>query len=216
MRSLEELIDTEAPAIHLIRQWVGDAENDCEILPSSDDRDGVLLATQVTTHSTMGALAYETGGILIDSGWLRFLGSGHPKLTRTLADWNERRSHGFYLVADDAVGGFFAVNGGAFGEQRDVFYWAPDNLEWESLGFGFTDFFRWALTSSLADFYQDLRWPTWLEDVAELPGDQCFSFYPFLWTNEGSVEGSDRRPVPVAEAFDLKVDIVRQLSDQDG
>ena len=216
MRSLEELTNTDDPAIDLIRQWVEDAENDCEILPPSDDRDRVLLATQVTTHSTLGSLAYETGGILIDSGWLRFLGSGHSKLNRNLADWNEGRSHGFYLVADDAVGGFFAVNGGAFGEQRDVFYWAPDNLEWESLGLGFTQFFQWALTSSLADFYQDLRWPTWLEDVAELPGDRCFNFYPFLWTNEGSVEGSDRRPVPVAEAFDLKVDLVRQLGGRIG
>jgi len=163
----------------------------------------------------MGALAYETGGILIDSGWLRFLGSGHPKLPRDLADWNKGRSHGFYLVADDAVGGFFAVNDGAFGEQRNVYYWAPDSLEWESLGFGFTEFFQWSLTSLLADFYQNLRWPTWLKDVAELPGDRCFNFSPFLWTEEGSVTGSHRRQVPVGEALDLKVDIMRQLSKED-
>jgi hypothetical protein len=215
MQTLEQLSEIESPTIPLIRQWIEDAENDCEILPSSGDRDRVLLATQVTTHSTMGALAYETGGILIDSGWLRFLGSGHPKLPRDLADWNECRSHGFYLVADDAVGGFFAVNDGAFGEQRNVYYWAPDSLEWESLGFGFTDFFQWALTSLLADFYQNLRWPTWLKDVAELPGDRCFNFCPFLWAEEGSVTRSDRRQVPVGEAFDLKVDIVRQLSEED-
>ena len=213
MRTLEELTNTDDPAISLIRQWVEDAENDCEILPPSADRERVLLATQVTTHSTLGALAYETGGVLIDCGWLRFLGSGHSKLTRNLAEWNEGRSHGFYLVADDAVGGFFVVNGGAFGEQRDVYYWAPDNLEWESLGFGFTQFFQWALTSSLADFYQDLRWLTWLEDLANLPGDGCFAFAPFLWTQEGSVTESIRRPVPVTEAFDLKVDIVRQLGE---
>ena len=145
MRSLEELTNTDDPAIDMIHRWVEDAENDCEILPPSGERDRVLLATRVTTHSTPGALAYETGGILIDSGWLRFLGSGQPKLTCNLADWNESWSHDFYLVADDAMGGFFAVNGGAFGEQRDVFYWAPDNLEWEPLGFGFTSFFRWAL-----------------------------------------------------------------------
>ena len=213
---MDAAIGAVTPAIDLIRRWVDDAENDCEILPPSGDRDRILLATQVTTHSTLGALAYETGGILIDNGWLRFLGFGYQKLNRNLADWNECRSQGFYLVSDDAVGGFFAINGGAFGEQKDVFYWAPDNLEWEPLGFGFTTFFQWALTSSLADFYQDLRWPTWLEDVAKLSGDRCFNFYPFLWTNEGSVAGSDRRPVPVAEAFDLKVDIVRQLSGQNG
>jgi hypothetical protein len=76
---------------------------------------------------------------------------------------------------------------------------------------GLTDFFRWSLTSRLAAFYQDLRWPTWQNDLARLSPDRCFNFYPFLWTRQGSLEGSDRRPIPAAEAFDLKVDIVRQL-----
>ena len=62
--------------------------------------------------------------------------------------------------------------------------------------------------------YVARRWPTWREDTAELPGDRCFGFYPFLWTKEGSVATSDRRSVPVAEAFDLKLDIVRQLREQ--
>jgi hypothetical protein len=76
---------------------------------------------------------------------------------------------------------------------------------------GFTDFFQWSLTARLGDFYADLRWPSWREDTAQLLADECMAFYPFLWTKEGSATGSDRRPVPVAEAFDLKADIVRQL-----
>ena len=102
--------------------------------PAIAERESVLLEVQVTTHSTMGTVAYETGGILIDFGWLRFLGSGHPRLTRTLSSWNRDRSNGFYLIADDAAGGFFAVNGGAFGDDRgNVYYWSPDSLEWEGL-----------------------------------------------------------------------------------
>ena len=41
--------------------------------------------------------------------------------------------------------------------------------------------------------------------------NQSFNFCPFLRIKEGSACGSDRRPVPVEEAFDMKVDIVRQL-----
>lgn len=215
VKTLAELTHTDEPAIDLIREWIGDAENQCLILPPSPERESVLLEVQVTTHSTMGAVAYETGGILIDHGWLRFLGSGHPKLTRTLSSWNRDRSNGFYLIADDAVGGFFAVNGGAFGDDRGhVYYWSPDSLEWEGLKLGYTDFFHWTLTNKLADFYADLRWPTWKEQAAELFGDRCINFYPFLWTSEGSVEESDRRAIPVMEAFDLKVDLLRQ-SQQD-
>jgi len=212
MKTLEDLLNQDEPGITLIREWVEAAENDCKLLPPSDKREQVLLDVQVTTRSTMGAIAYETGGVLIDHGWLRFPGSGHPQLPRTLPDWNRGRSDGLYLIADDAVGGFFAINGGALGNNiQNVYYWPPDSLDWESLKMGYTDFFSWSLTSQLADFYADLRWPSWTNDVAELPGDCCFNFFPFLWTKEGSVEGSDRRPVPIHEAFDLKVDLLRQI-----
>jgi hypothetical protein len=106
-RTLNELVNTEDPGIYQIREWVRNAVNDCELLPPSAQRDQVLLQTQVTTRSTMGAIAYDTGGILVDGRWLRFLGSGHERITRTLPGWNEGRSKGFYLVADDAVGRIF-------------------------------------------------------------------------------------------------------------
>ena len=149
MRSLDELLEENDPAIRQIEQWVADGENPCELLPPSSDRGKVLHKLQVTTHSTLGAVAYDTGGILVDHGWLRVLGSGHPKLPRNLTDSNRGRSEGFLLVADDAVGGFFAINGGALGDGvKNVHYWAPDGLEWEDLRFGFTDFLLWSLSLS--------------------------------------------------------------------
>jgi hypothetical protein len=190
-------------------------DNQCEILPPSDARSEVLLDIQVTTRSPLGGIAYDTGGILIDHGWLRFPGSGHPRLARTLSDWNRGRSEGLYLVADDVVGGFFAINGGGLGtDVQRLYYWPPDRLEWEPMQIGFTEFFRWALTARLTQYYENLRWPNWTDEVRNLSGDQCFNFYPFLWSTEGSVEGSDRRPVPVAEAFDLKTDILRHLHEK--
>jgi hypothetical protein len=215
MRPIKELINDQDPGIAKIHEWMRNAANTCELLPPSQQREQVLLETQVTTRSTMGAIAYETGGILIDGGWLRFLGSGHPKLPRTLPGWNQGRSSGFYLVADDAAGGFFAINGGAFGEDvKNMYYWAPDSLDWEPMKIGFTDFFVWALSERLAQFYETLRWPSWREEIAGLSGDSCFSFYPFLWTMEGSLITSHRAQVPVREAFDLKVELLRQLSEK--
>lgn len=141
MKTLQQLTEVADPAIDLIREWVKAAENHCEILPPSSEREEVLLEVQVTTRSTIGAVAFETGGVLVDHGWLRFLGSGHPRLTRTLPGWNRERSSGFYLVADDAVGGFFAINAGALGDVTgNIYYWAPDQLDWEDLEVGFTDF----------------------------------------------------------------------------
>jgi hypothetical protein len=75
----------------------------------------------------MGAIVYETGGLLIDNGWLRLLGSGHDRLTRTLPSWNHERSAGYLLVGGDVIGGFFAINGGALGpDPSKLYYWAPE------------------------------------------------------------------------------------------
>jgi hypothetical protein len=213
MRPLTELVNTEDPGINHIREWVRSADNECVLLAPSPERELVLLQTQVTTRSTMGAIAYETGGILVDGGWLRFPGSGHERLARTLPAWNEGRTKGFYLVADDAVGGFFAINGGAFGEDlKNMYYWAPDSLDWEPMNIGFSDFFVWSLSDRLAQFYENLRWPSWKADVAQLSGDRCFSFIPELWTKEGSITKSHRASVPVREAFDLKAYFARELN----
>jgi hypothetical protein len=158
-------------------------------------------------------MAYETGGILVDHGWLRFLGSGHPKLSRTLSGWNKNKASGYYLVADDAVGGFFAINGGAFGEDvRNVYYWPPDSLEWEPMKLGYTGLLRWALSGDMATFYSDVRWATWNQEVSLLSGDRCFNFYPPLWTKEGGLETSLRATIPTEEAFSVKVDILGQVN----
>lgn len=214
MRDLSGLIDQQEPALPLILHWIETAEIQCDVLPASDRRAEVLHRLQITTRSPLGALAYETGGLMIDGGWLRFLGSGHPRLSRDIATWNAGRSNGFLLVADDAVGGFFALNGGAFGPTvGSVYYWPPDDLTWQDLNLGFTDFLRGCLTSRLNDFYSTLRWPNWRHDVSGVSGDSCFTFYPFLWTVQGSLTGSRRSAIPVHEAFDFKTDSIRQIQE---
>ena len=97
-------------------------------------------------------------------------------------------------------------------EVKSVYYWAPDNLEWEGLDLGLTDLVHAFMSGRTAEFYESLRWPNWQAEIMNLSNDRCFSYYPFLWTKEGSLEKSRRATVPVSEALDLKVDIVRQLS----
>jgi len=213
MRVIEERIDSADPALPLVKEWIADSSTSCEVLPPSQDKAHVLVGLQVTTGSIMGAIAYETGGLLIDRGWLRILGSGHPRLTRNIVDWNEGRSSGFLLVADDAVGGYFAINGGALGEDsRSMYYWAPDTLLWEPLEMGYSDFIQWSLSERLAKFYADLRWPGWEADLESVHADQCFNFYPFLWTKEGSVQGSSRKAIDTSAQYSLNVELASQIN----
>jgi len=212
MRTITELVDNDDPGFPLVLEWVNAAVRPVEILPPGVSRADELVRVQVTTRSPMGAIVYETGGILIDYGWLRFLGSGHKRITRTLAGWNEGRSDGFYLVADDAVGGFFAMNGGALGpDMKNVYYFAPDTLKWEPLKLGYSDFLRWACSERLDLFYEWIRWPGWETDVARLHGDRCYSFFPFLFTKEGSGGRGDRRDIPADESWGFQMDMLQQL-----
>jgi hypothetical protein len=212
MRPLRELIDNEDSGYGLVQAWAAAAIRPVALLPSSAAREEALFRTQVTTRSPMGAVVYETGGILIDEGWLRLLGSGHPRLTRTLPQWNEGRSAGFFLVADDAVGGFFALNGGALGEDvKNVYYFAPDTLRWEPLGTGYSGFLEWACTGRLDQFYQWIRWPGWEADVVQLHGDRGYSFHPFLFTKEGQGGCGLREEAPIGELWSLQMELREQL-----
>jgi Protein of unknown function DUF2625 len=208
MRTLEELVDRNEPAMPLVHQWLTEGSRVYEVLAPSERRQEVLVGLQVTTRSPMGAIAYETGGILVDHGWLRFLGSGHQKLPRDIVAWNAGRSFGYLLVADDVIGGFFAVNGGSLGPDRgSLYYWAPDTLKWEALGLGYTDFFCWTLSDRLSVFYEGLRWAGWETDIQHVGGDQCFNFYPPLWTKEGSVESSSRKAISIAEQYSFNTEV---------
>src|SRR5438105_2276535 len=93
LRQLEDLLDQNDPAWPLVQEWIRSANHPVEVLPPSEPQRGeALVQLQVTTRSPMGAVVYETGGLLIDDGWLRLLGSGHERLPRSLPAWNRGRT----------------------------------------------------------------------------------------------------------------------------
>ncbi len=220
MRTILELLSSE-PSWPTVQQWIAGASNPVEVLAARDpDRSQALESLQVTTRSPMGAVVYETGGLLVDGGWLRVLGSGHPRLPRTLPGWNAGRawtaSGGappILLVADDVVGGSYAVNGGGLpGPTGHVHYFAPDTLSWESLDMGYSDFLVWALTGDLDRYYETFRWPGWRTEIRDLPGDHAISIYPYLWAAGLPVAQRMRRPVPMSELLELQFDVARQMA----
>ncbi len=212
MRLLRDLINDTDPAFPLVCEWAAAAVRAVEILPPSDAREATLLESQVTTRSAMGAVVYETGGILIDGGWLRVLGSGHARLTRPLPAWNAGRSDGLMLFADDAIGGFFAFNGGALGaDVKNVYYFAPDSLDWEPLKIGYSSFLQWAMCGKLDQFYDWIRWDGWEGEVQSLQGDRCYAFYPFLFTKEGKGGCGKREEVGVEESWGMQMELRKKL-----
>ncbi len=217
LRTIDELLSSDEDALPLVRRWASEG-GQSEIYPTSQELgEETLLALQVTTRSPLGALACHTGGIEVGKGWLRVLGARSEPLGRGITDWNRlgaegHRMPGALLVADDAIGGFFAINGGAMaGDVGNVFYLAPDTLEWENTERGHTDWLYWVLTGDLKDFYASLRWRGCDEEVASLPGDRCIQVYPFLWAAGPAIAERSRRDVPVGEAWSMIMDMRGQL-----
>jgi hypothetical protein len=221
LRSLLDLLSDDT-AWPLVEQWVARANKPVRVLPADRPRgEEALQRLQVTTHSVLGALAFHTAGLLVDHGWLRLLGSGATDFAG-LTSWNWDGEavnadplKDALLVAHDALGGFFAIDGGGMkGTLGDVFYLAPDTLRWESLELGHSDFIRWALTGDVARFYEHLRWVDWEPDVATLSADEGFFFYPLLVTGESRpLEKTQRTIVQMPELWRAHRDLSNQLAE---
>lgn len=221
LRPVEELIHKTDPGWVPVNQWIQSAKNKVEILPVDTAKaTEALYKTQVTTRSPMGAIVYRTGGLLIDNGWIRILGSGNAKLNRTLPDWNKRRAFTefgetppFLLIADDAIGGFYLLNGGALGKDiGKIYYFSPDNLEYEPLNLTYTGFLQFCFDSDLEQFYKTTRWKNWQEEVTQLDGNQVFSFYPFLWSHEAKdINKIARKVIPIDEQYNLNMIFRKKL-----
>jgi hypothetical protein len=216
-RAYAELLSDD-PAYPELAKAAAAAPNNVVLLPivSDEQRRACLEALQMTTRSTLGAIAHETGGVLVDHGFLRMFGSGSPRLSRQLIAWNAELGvslDSFIIVADDVVGGVFAIDTGALGAPRHVHYFAPDTLEWEDTELGHSDWVSWAFEGNLAVFYESTRWPGWEKDIAALSGDQSLSVVPPMWT-EGDrkpIAKRDRRAVPAKEQYLLQQQFAKAL-----
>lgn len=221
MRKVEELINEADPGWPVVQEWIATAVNKVEILVVDPEKaTDALYKTQVSTRSPMGAMIYMTGGILIDDGWIRILGSGSPKLNRALPDWNKGKAFDnfgdapeFLIVADDILGGSFVLNGGGLGEDvGKIYYFAPDTLSYEALDLSYSEFLAFCFDNDLDSFYRGFRWKNWRTEVSNASGDQAFSFVPFLWTAEGKdIEKNSRKLIPVEELYQLNLSFREQL-----
>jgi hypothetical protein len=168
----------------------------------------------------MGAIVYSTGGILIDDGWIRILGSGSSRMQRILPDWNKGKAFNefgerpeYFLVADDAAGGFFAMNYGSFGKDMDnIYYLSPENLKWEPTEMTYEDFIWFCFNGDIKKFYSGIRWSSWRKDVKGLKADEVFHIVPPLWSKEGKdLDKSLKKPVPAEEQFSYNLQMHKAM-----
>ena len=118
------------------------------------------------------------------------------------------------VVAYDVLGGIWAINGGALpGDPGEVSYWGPDDLAWTSVLDGYGSFLQWAFEGGTADFYSELRWTGWEQEVDPLALDHGLHVHPPLWSQEGQdIAAASRKPVPFVELLASNQEMADQLN----
>jgi hypothetical protein len=163
VRELRELVSTDDDAWSQILQWRARASRHVDVVSSApEDGRATLLALQITTRSPMGALAFRCGGLLVDRGWRHILGARNARTGDGLREWNASLGglpldpplDEALIVAYDALGGFFALNGGHWDAPPGALhYLGPDTYVWQGFDLGYSDFLVWAMSDRLDDFY---------------------------------------------------------------
>lgn len=201
---------------NIVADWIKKSKNQTTILPKENlDANKILDQMNLQTQSLLGGIVNETGGILVDKGWIRLFGSGSKHLSRTVANWNLGRTFQKYgevppylFIGDDAVGGLFAINGGYLGEDRgNIYYFTPEFLEWVPLDISYSEFLIFCFDGNLSRFYKEVRWKGWSDDLKRLHADYAYTFTPYLWDGVNNIDKSERRVISMEELYNFHLDM---------
>ena len=194
-----------------------DSKNNIEVIDNPNPSDELLNILQISERSTLGTIIKYTNGILIKNKFLRLFGSEESEWTDSINNWNnfpgqDQKAHipsGCIIFGYDLLGGFFAINGGAFGQELGkVFYFAPDTLNWENLEMGHSDFIAWSISGNVDKFYESFMWSEAQEMINKTKKGQGISVYPFLWSIEGKdIKNNNKTIVPLKEIWELSIEM---------
>lgn len=202
-----------------LKQMFSDSDKNIKVNRSKTSKgDNTLDVLKITPKSALGSVLFNTSGITVDN-WVRVLGAENEE-NRGILSYNKINENGvantidnMLIVADDVVGGIFALNAGKFSDGiGDVWYFAPDTLQWESLEMKYSEFISWIARGNTDEFYSELRWSKWRDDVSNVNFDEAILIYPFLWSNEVKIEKADKKIVPVEELLNINQEYSKKLN----
>lgn len=127
--SADELMDQENHAWPELKALMDQGENTYTYVPAKPEMGkNTLHQLQVSTRSYLGAVAYETEGMVVDYGWITLLGAGGESVYGSLASWNGLSAEpavealpGMMVVAYDVAGGFLLwIPGSSMARDRFI------------------------------------------------------------------------------------------------
>lgn len=172
----------------------------------------------IDINSVLGAIVLYTAGICIDN-WIRVVGQKCNE-HNGISEYNSEQMNedcttikGMLIVAQDIVGGIFAINISKFSEsKKKVWYFAPDTIAWECLDMNYAEFIAWVAKGNTDEFYNSMKWKNWEEDCKNISFDKAYLIYPFLWSAECDLNTAAKSVVPFMELMGINLDYAKKLS----
>ncbi len=147
-------------------------------------------------QKVLESIISNCSGICVDN-WIRIYGqSQNFKIEHKMAN-------GMIIIGQDIVGGIFSMN---VADENKIYYFAQDNLQWESMDMTYSEFIGWTMMGDTDGFYSTMRWKNWKDDCKEVDFNKMIMLYPFLWAKECNIETASKKTVSSKELMELNLD----------
>lgn len=178
-----------------------------------DGSTSIVDDLNINESSVLANVLKHISSISINS-YLRLLGGDNAK--NDILSFNEKIKHIYpgnkLIVANDIWGGLFAVNNGDFaGDVRNIWYFAPDELQWTNLDINYSQFIYWICSENINAFYRDLIWENMEDFIENVDENQAILVYPFLWSKECNIETANKTIVNLMELVEINAEYQKKF-----
>lgn len=190
----------------LLGEMLLNGANRVKIIPADDACAAINAEYYQADGSTNFGLLITTSGGVVVNGVVRLLGSNRAPEYRDITLWNVKfGSAGAVILGDDIFGGVFAVNTGAFSDKLgNIFYFAPDTLEWEDTELQLSGLFAWLKDGDMTGFYGQFSAEEYEKFRSmNVKFNEVLHILPPQWSAEFKTEPHDVRAIDVSEYYRL-------------
>lgn len=192
-----------------IEDMFNKSQNIISMEKANDETQKILEKLPVNEQSVLGQIVLNVSQIVVN-GYLRVLGGDSLVILNECVKKYHRGNK--LVIAYDIFGGIYAIGNGDFeSEKRNIWYFAPNSLEWEPLGITYPQFIAWICSENIKDFYIDFTWSGIENVIKDVKRNQAILIYPFLWANECNIETAKKTLVPLEELIAINQDYKKMI-----
>ena len=194
-----------------IKEMIDSSELDVQLFDGKKTvGERIVKLLSLNENTSLAKVILNSAGMIVNN-CIRILGQGNDNI-QSIENVNvvktglPTRIEGMLIVGLDIFGGVFAMNTIEIDNSiGDIYYFAPDTLDWESMGVKYSQFLAWALSKNIDEFYQSMQWNGWNEIAKQADFNQAILVYPFLWSKEVNINTATKNIVPFDELFALNM-----------